>query len=158
MPSPESQGPFEEILREHASLRDHMDRLRQMLAARKTEVADPEPVSWSTSLTSQVTSLHEKLVRHFRDEEEPGGALEQLSDHHPRASGRMEKFKEEHLEILDRIRALLSDTLEASERTPLDEPNLGERLGSILDTLARHEHDETDFLSRTESEDIGGGD
>lgn len=138
MPDPQGKSPFEEALADHRELRDQISELRQL-------ALDPQPPA---DLLLKVAAFHQRVCSHFRREDEEG-MLDDLSHRHPRAARQIETLQSQHGEILGRLRGLIESR---------EDPDVCEKLKSILNSLVEHERVETDLMSRVESEDIGAGD
>lgn len=157
MPEVKTEEWIDQVLDEHRELREALARLRGFLEGPRPEVGQKGAHRWSSELSSQLVTLHDKLFRHFRYEDD-SGMVETLTQRHPRATRRIEELSDEHPAMLQEIRNLTFELLAYSEGRPRGDTAFRRRLTTLLDQLDRHERDETDLIQRLEYRDLGAGD
>jgi hypothetical protein len=138
MTDSEGKSPFEEALADHRELRDQISELQQLALG-------PQPPA---DIREKIAAFHQRICSHFRREDEEG-MLDDLSHRHPRAAKQIDVLQAQHGEILAGLRGLVDSP---------EDPDVCEKLKSILHSLVEHERAETDLMSRVETEDIGAGD
>jgi len=148
---------FDAILQQHTELRDLNAQLREFLEPPRPEVGRPGSHTWASTLAATLTQFHDKVFRHFRDEEK-SGFLDDLQQHHPHALHAIETLRHEHDRILADLRAILAATLVYSEGKPLTSPRLRRWTLALLDRLANHEREETELFQEVHYHDLGTGD
>ena len=121
------------------------------------EVGEEGHHRWAATVSRHLVNLHDKLVLHFRHEENEG-FFEAIVERAPSFSKRVDILVGEHGEMLGEIRELMGYTLRYSEGREPEDPQLRRRITGLLDTLSRHEVDETELMQRIEYRDIGVGD
>jgi hypothetical protein len=145
---------FEEALREHSELRDSIEEMRKFLEGPRPEIGQKGYHTWASDLSGRLVGLHDKLFRHFRNEEETG-VLKDLERLAPQATSKISAFEGEHGEILAGVRDVMNATLSYSVgEEPLD-PKLRQRIRMILDQTAEHERAETDLIQDLLYSDLG---
>jgi len=154
MTETEVKASFDRTVKDHEHLRVLLMDLRGYLEVERPEVGTTGFHTWAAELSQRVASLHDKVFRHFRTEQEEG-VLEELSARHPGASGRIEKLELEHEEILEHIRNLMSATLRYSEGKTLRDPRLRTRVLGLIEKLDRHERTETELINSVLYMDLG---
>ncbi|MGD8377669.1 MAG: hemerythrin domain-containing protein [Acidobacteriota bacterium] len=153
----ETRTSFESIVAQHRELEGLIGELREFLEATRPEAGQKGYHTWASDLSGKLNALHDKLFRHFREEEE-GGFLDQLARDNPAAVHTLETMRVEHSRMLESLRDLIRATLDYSVGEAENSPPLRRFTMSILDQLARHEARETELLQTTYSEDLGLGD
>ncbi len=130
---------YGEIERQHKELRGTMERLRLVLG-------DPNG-SQGTDLLAEARSLESSLREHFECEEEDG-YLEVVLESQPGWSRRVDRLREQHRAILLELQQL--GTL------PFDEVPAG--LRHALDSVHRHDIEESDLVSEAVTVELGAAD
>jgi hemerythrin len=157
MAETKSQRNFEQIFAEHLEFKQIHENLRRFLEGPRPQVGGSRSHAWAAELSRRLAELHDKLVMHFRHEEE-GGLFETLTGIEPSASRQVDTLAGEHKEILGTVRGVMSDVLTYSEGTSPHDPQIRRRLADVLERLSRHEMAETELMQRLEYRDIGVGD
>lgn len=153
----EIERSFERIAAEHAEFRKINEGLRGFLDRPRPEIGHEGYHRWAAGLARHLVDLHDKLVIHFRHEEQDG-FFEAIVDQAPSFAKRVDALSGEHGTILDGVRDLMNATLRYSEgKEPVD-PHLRTRITTVLDQLGEHEFAETELMQRVEYRDIGVGD
>lgn len=152
-----SQEWMDEVLEEHKRLRVMVAEIRQILVQPRPEAGQPGAHSWAADLSVRLVKLHDELYRHFRFEESVG-LVEDVIERHPRAMSRLEAVVGQHPAMLRNLRSIMTDALTYSEGEMPEDPRLRQRTLDLLDTLHRHEQEETDLFQRLEYRDQGAMD
>jgi len=147
---------FEQILEDHEALRSMIADLRAFLEDKRPEIGQRGFHTWAADLSHRLVSLHDKIFRHFRAEDQEG-LMDDLAMRHPSAAARIENLNKEHDDILLNLRNLMSATLRYSEGKSPRDPRLRKRMLSLLDQLNEHERTETDLILNVEYNDLGEG-
>ncbi|MAG57046.1 MAG: hypothetical protein CMJ83_12195 [Planctomycetes bacterium] len=142
------------MLEEHRELQKLVTDLRTFLKRPRPKLGDGGAHTWATSLAADLVTLHDRVFRHFR-EEERSGVLDDLCALHPRAARAVMLLKDEHEEILTGFRTILRSVMTYSESKTPEIPHLRRRTWSILEQLLCHECKETDLFQRFIYEDLG---
>lgn len=145
----------QQVLEEHRELRLKVNTLREYVCEARPEFGEAAAHPWAANLASQLMSLHDELVRHFKLEDE-SGMVEDISTLHPRAAGRVEELVDEHPEMLKELRGLMTAALDFSEGRPHEDRPLRRGVCALLDWMDRHERDENDLILSLECRDVGG--
>lgn len=153
----ETRTSFDTVVEQHEELRELIADLREFLQGPRPESGKKGSHTWAFSLSEKLTRFHDKIFRHFREEEETG-FLEELRRDNPSATHQLDALQADHATILADVRALLGATLAYGEGKPTSRPRLRRWTTSILDQLSEHERQETELLQRTYCEDLGLGD
>ena len=153
----EVRTDFDQIIDQHKELRTMMKDLKDYLRQPRPEIGQDGFHTWAFGLTERLTRFHDKLFRHFR-EEDRSGFLEEMELEHPRATHIISALRKDHDRILCDIRAILTATLAYGEGKQPENPALRKWTQSVLDQLARHETEETELLQKVHLEDLGCGD
>ena len=148
---------FDTVLEQHTELRSLTGELRKFLEKPRPEIKTPGSHTWASILVGMLTQLHDKLFRHFR-EEEHSGFLDELSEYHPHALHAIEALRSEHDRFLADLRAILGSALIYSEGKPQAQTRLRRWTTSVLDRLAIHEREETELFQEVHYHDLGTGD
>jgi iron-sulfur cluster repair protein YtfE (RIC family) len=149
--------PFEQVLAEHREFKTTNENLREYLERPRPPVGEDGHHRWAAELSKRLAELHDKLVLHFRHEEQDG-FFQSLTSISPGAERQVQKLSEEHIDMLAEVRALMSTTLHYSEGHRPAEPHMRRRLVDFLDQLNAHELEETDLLQRLQYRVLGAGD
>jgi iron-sulfur cluster repair protein YtfE (RIC family) len=153
----EVKTKFDTILEQHTELRDLTAKLREFLQQPRPEIGKPGSHTWASSLAATLTQYHDKIFRHFREEEQ-SGFLDELQEMHPHALHAIETLRQEHDRILADLRAIMAAALVYSEGKPLTSPRLRRWTLSLLDRIAHHEREETELFQEVHYHDLGIGD
>ena len=153
----ETSLSFEKIVEQHRELRELIEELRDFLKVPRPGLGETGSHTWASALADRLGRFHDKVFRHFR-EEERAGFLDELQRENPGATHLLEALKKDHDRILADTRAILTATLTYGEGKKLENPQLRRWTSAVLDQLAQHESEETDLLQRTYCEDLGAGD
>ena len=157
MSEPLDTSVFGQALREHQELREMLGDLRAFTRTPRPDVGAKGSHSWAANLSSRLVVLHDRLFRHFR-EEEKNGAFDEILRQYPRASRQIRKLSKEHGTIIGSLRELTTDAMLYSEGKEPEDPKLRIRLLALLNELDRHERIETDLIQRLVYQDLGAGD
>jgi hypothetical protein len=142
------QGPWEELRRQRAELRESMDALELALAG---------PVSgqprWAERVHVALVELSADVRAHIDFTEGPAGLYVDILTNAPRLSGPVARLTEEHVEISD-----LLDDLLARTGSPAggDADQLRERGTTLLGRLVTHRQRGSDLVYEAYEYDIGG--
>ena len=153
----ETRPSLTKVLEEHMELRGLLDELLGFLVKPRPELHSPEADTWATSLTERLVTLHQKVGRHFR-EEESSGALDELEESFPHATRTIEALRTDHDRILADFRAVIHAAMLYTEGRSGENQNLRRWARSIVEHIQRHEGEETDLMQRLLNEDLGTGD
>jgi hypothetical protein len=142
------------VLEDHRLLRQMLDDFEAFLARPRPPIGEKGYHTWGSELAQRLVTLHDRLFRHFRREEE-GGLFEELRMQHPRATPRLDRCLGEHPTILRSLRELMDEALGYSQGDEPVDPRLRRRVGAVLRQLERHEEYETDLFQRLSMRDLG---
>lgn len=156
MAGPSIEDALEKCLLQHKELRDVIGEIRGYLKQPRPDIGAQGYHSWAAALSEHALKLHDRLFRHFRDEEQDG-VLDELATRHPGSTGQVDTLQGEHKDILAGIRELLDDTLIYSEGEEPADARLRRRMSSLLDWLVEHENTETELIQSIEYLDLGEG-
>lgn len=149
-----TRDTLESALREHRELRGIVEDLRLFLGRERPAIGEKGYHTWAADLSARLVHLHDKLFRHFRDEEQ-SGMLQDLGRLHPRATSQIGTLEAQHGEILGLLRETMTDTLSYSEgRSPADS-RLRQRVNELLGKADEHEKAETELLQELLYSDLG---
>jgi iron-sulfur cluster repair protein YtfE (RIC family) len=152
----ETKTNFDTIVDQHQQLRRMIAELRAFLEEPRPEVGAKGSHSWASSLTEMLLRLHDKLFRHFR-EEERSGFLDELEREYPRAMHEIATLRSDHDRLLGDLRAILSAGMTYAEGKQPGNPQLRRWVVSLLDQISQHESEETELMQRLLVRDIGRG-
>ena len=148
---------FGRIQQEHDQLRRTIASMQSLLQKPRPAVGDPAGPDWASELSDALTSFHDEVSDHFR-EEEHSGFLSELEKAYPQATHRIDLLKREHDRILAEIRDALAAThVYAAGKSP-ENPALRRWTLSILDRLSKHEREEGELLQKLLYTDLGQAD
>jgi iron-sulfur cluster repair protein YtfE (RIC family) len=157
MMTEKSKSRLGKIEEEHDRLRDTIASVRSALQAAGPPGSKPESPDWASTLADVLTSFHDQIFDHFRDEEQ-SGFLAEMERVFPHAKHRVDGLRREHDRILAEVRDVLAATIVyAAGRTP-EHPALRRWTLSILDRITKHEHDEGELLQKLLYTDLGQAD
>ena len=157
MTAERSKPGFGRIEQEHDQLRQTIASMKSLLQKPRPAVGDPAGRDWAFELSEALTSFHDEVSGHFR-EEEHSGFLSELERAYPQATHRIDLLRREHDRILAEIRDALAAThVYAAGKSP-ENPALRRWSLSILDRLSKHEHDEGELLQKLLYTDLGQAD
>jgi DNA-binding FadR family transcriptional regulator len=152
-----TKAQFEDILVEHRELRGMAEDLRAFCELPRPDVEAEEAITWASELSQRLVRFHDRIYRHFH-EEESSGFLEEFRQAYPNFSRSVEALENDHETVLRELRAVLDAAMLYAENKAPDRPNLRQQTLAILERFEQHEHEETDLIQRLISEDIGVGD
>jgi len=157
MMTEKSKSRLGRIEEEHDRLRDKIALVRSVLLKTGPSGDKTENADWASELAEVLTSFHDEIFRHFRDEEQ-SGFLAEMERVFPQAKHRVDGLRHEHDRILAEIRDVLAATIVyAAGRTP-EHPAIRRWTLSILDRITKHEHDEGELLQKLLYTDLGQAD
>lgn len=157
MPEITTREWIDKVLLEHRQLDAMVADLRRFLAAERPAPGESGAHTWSAELTRRLVLLHDRLFRHFREEEE-GGMVEEISRRHPRAARAVEELVDEHRQMLGRLRRITARAMQYGEGEAPSKPELRSQLTELLDLLNHHERTETGLIHQLEIQELGQGD
>jgi hemerythrin-like domain-containing protein len=157
MSDPTNRSTLKDALAEHEELRGVVAGLEGFLENPRPEIGQRGYHTWASELATRLVSLHDKLFRHFRSEEQ-GGLFEELAKMHPRASAKITSLGGEHGVILEGIRDVMSAALRYSEGKEPADPRLRQRVKKVLEMTSNHESVETELIHDLVYSDLGVGD
>lgn len=146
-----------QVLEEHRMLNETIANLREFLDLPRPGLGREGAHGWASDLSKRLADLHDLLFRHFRYEEQ-GGMMEELVQSHPRATGQVDNLLDEHTEILESSRKIMSAVLAYSEAAAGADTRLRTRLSKLLDQLGEHERTENTLIMDLAYYDLGLGD
>ncbi len=155
--STRTKNRFEAILEQHEDLRDVVAAMKGFLDQPRPEPGQRGSHTWANRLAGDLLDLHDKVYRHFR-EEERSGFLEEMETKHPPALRDIQMLRNEHDRILCDLRELLVASVLYSEGKRPESPRLRRWTLSILDRIAQHEYDETELFQKLQYLNLGVGD
>ncbi len=150
------RSTFQELLKDHSTLRGEIGDLREFLEAPRPEPGDEACSTWLPSLTEKITRLYTRAVQHFHREER-SGVLADIRDQHPRAIATMETLRRDHDRILADLRSILS-TVMVYGKGDMPASPLRRWALLILDQFAEHEQWETELFQELQYQELGGED
>jgi hypothetical protein len=140
-PSVSGQSPEERIRQEHSNLKALLERV--------------EATTDLSGLRDLVVDLRGMLGRHFVTEEEPDGFYESVAASAPHLAVRIERLLAEHAAFLADLDELVG-RIESCLAGPVAE--LRRDAAALSKRIREHEQRETDLLSDSVYNDLGGGD
>ena len=149
------QSTFQELLKDHSTLRGEIGDLRQFLERPRPEPGDEAYSTWLPSFAEKITRLYTGALQHFHREEQ-SGVLADIRDQHPRAIAAMETLRRDHDRILADLRSILSAVMVYGKGEMPARP-LRRWALSILDQFAEHEREEMDLFQELHYQELGGG-
>jgi len=147
----------EVVLEDHEQMRALLVDFEAFLGRPRPPIGEVGYHTWGSELAQRLVTLHDRLFRHFRREEE-GGLFDELRTQHPRAAPRLKRCLDEHPAILSGLRELMDEALGYSQGEEPMDPRLRRRVGAVLRRLERHEEYETELVMRLSMRDLGGMD
>jgi hypothetical protein len=153
----EVKASFGEVLEQHRDIEGTIEKLKQFLEQPRPEVGVKGSHTWAHQLAADLLALHDKIFRHFR-EEEKSGFLEEITLRQPQAIRTVETLRRDHDRILSELRELMASAIVYSEGKTLESPRLRKWTLSLLDRLAQHEYEETELFQKLQYLDHGVGD
>ena len=148
------QSTFQDLLKDHSTLRGEIGDLRQFLEGSRPEPGDEAYFTWLPSLAEKITRLYTGTAQHFRREEQ-SGVMADIRDQHPRAIAAVETLHRDHDRILADLRSILSAVMVYGKEEMPARP-LRRWALSILDQLVEHEQEETDLFQELVYQELGG--
>jgi Hemerythrin HHE cation binding domain len=148
---------IDRIIDEHKELRRMTGALRTFLDAPRPLIGAQGAHTWASDLAEQLVKLHDKVFRHFRDEES-SGVFEEICREKPQAGRAIEVLCKDHDRMLADLRALLGAAMVYSEAKTPEDQRLRRWTLSILSQLEQHEQDETELIQKAFCIDLGAGD
>jgi hypothetical protein len=145
---------WKRMLQIHEQLVAEIKEHRTFLEDPRPEIGTPGYHTWAEALCARLVSLHDKIFRHFR-EEESSGFLDDLKSSHPQAQAAVTELRSEHGRILKELRNLLSATMAYAEGNPESRCDLRRWNVEILQLLEDHEEKETELTQDVFLTDIG---
>jgi len=152
---PDTTLSYRRSLDQNRELRDENARLIEFLERPRPAADAPEALEWASSLSAQLVSLHRQISQHFRDED-GAGVLERLAERYPRASRKLDALRAEHDTLSSELQQIVAASMAYAEAKVPDDPRLRERTRSLLDSIARHESEETALIQELVFTDVGG--
>jgi hypothetical protein len=153
----EVKTSFGEVLEQHRDIEGTIEKLKQFLEQPRPEIGVKGSHTWANQLAADLLVLHDKIFRHFR-EEEKSGFLEEITLREPQAIRTVETLRRDHDRILSELRELMSSAIVYSEEKMPESPRLRKWTLSLLDRLAQHEYEETELFQKVQYLDHGVGD
>ncbi len=134
-----------------------IEDLKGFLDAPRPNIGERGSHGWAAGMAVKLIQLHDRLFRHFRDEE-TSETLRDLSMKRPHVHRAFELLRLDHDRILAELRSILGAAMIYSEGKPPENPQLRRWTLSMLDSLSRHEHAETELFQRVLYIDTGAVD
>lgn len=152
MPEPDAQSR-QRVEERRERLRELMTQLEQALA----EPAAGDATAWQDGVRAVTDDLAEAMDEHVEETERPDGLFDELTAIAPRLSERMNRLRDEHPRLLERLAAL---------RAALDsdpggaDPAAPARIAGValLGELFRHRQSGADLLYEAYWVDVSTGD
>lgn len=154
MPDLTAEDALEKCLRQHEEVRELIQEVRGFLEEPRPRIGVKGYHTWAAGLAEHLLTLHDKLFRHFRDEEQDG-VMEELILRNPGASNRIDALEKDHGGMLQEIRLLMDATMVYSEGKEPPDVRLRRRTLGILERLAEHEAAENELIASVEYMDLG---
>jgi hypothetical protein len=145
----DDKAMWAEMSRQHRELKREVHRLRGRLG----ELPKGGAVEgWHEATLEEVALLRDCLGKHFALEERDG-YLEPVIERNPNLSGKVGLLCAQHAAILREV-----DRAESACRSRMPAAEVSSLLGAALDSLERHEAEESDLVQSALSDDIGAAD
>ena len=142
-----TNSAYEEMLREHAKMRNLMDELKQLLFDRSVAISE---------IASRLVLLQAMVEVHFRTEED-SSCFPDLISHAPRVSDKVAVLIAEHGEMTVDISELVART-SSCQGTEEDWDMVNSGFAEFEEKLMQHETVENELLQEVFTEDIGSKD
>jgi iron-sulfur cluster repair protein YtfE (RIC family) len=142
----ESDARHEQIQREHEELRGLLGEIHRVLSERLESVAN---------VSEMLASLSKHIETHF-SEEEVDGFFDDIVEQAPRLSTRTSALRNEHVRLLESVRALAG--LARSEDCRDWWEQLERKFHTFSKELMQHEGSENELLQDSLEDDIGAQD
>ena len=142
--------PLEQARVQRAGLRAAIGRVERALAAPGVGRADV----WSKELLAELHDLSDALEDHIRVAEEPRGLFDDIIEAAPRLSHRVDRVKEDHVQLRDRV----TTTIDALDGTEDSVPMARDRVVELLTAMVRHRHLGADLVYEAYNVDIEAAD
>lgn len=139
---------------EHDAL---FDAIRCLEAALASAAPGREP-EWNQRVLEKLRIVVDLLDEHARSAEAADGVLAMIGDAQPRPLHRVERLRREHIDLLERARALRR---QIEHHGPDELPNFRDtrrRTAWLLNALRHHRAAATDLIFEAFDTDIGVGD
>jgi len=144
---------IEETLDEHRACMDMVSEVEHCLDRH------PKPGGeWTVRLRAALTRLGETLRGHFAGEEQ-GPMFTRMPESHPRFAARLQKLKNEHAVILDRVREVLDRVnVVKDDARDYELREINSHAQLLIATLRRHEAEENEIVIAAHWDEVGVGD
>ncbi len=136
----DSRTYVEHLRVEHSHIDHTLEELREFLASPAPGGADVPP----PALLARLILLRDRLVNHFREEEQ-GGCLEEAQSRSPCLSEDVQTLKTEHAGLLAELERIIA-AANALPQQPADFASLRESFRDFLQQLHAHESAEERVL------------
>jgi iron-sulfur cluster repair protein YtfE (RIC family) len=150
----ETQGRYRQVAREHALVRERIERIEALLDDLRRR---PERASTDATLHKLVVDLRDHLRRHFALEESGGLLGDAVQYYDPGTGRKVEDLVAEHREFEQQLDALVATT-ERVGAAEIEVARLDAEARALIESLRTHENAENDLVQRLVSQDTGAGD
>jgi len=136
------------------------EELRDALGEAERAISRPAPGrvgAWTSDVEKALIRLDEAFAGHIVVTEKPGGLYEDLLHRAPRLSRKVDRLREEHGTIAQRLEAIIERVQEGDVDTevwPLDE--VRDDIQRVLGAMVRHRQVGADLIYEAYFIDIGG--
>jgi len=153
----EPDGPITPALSEakarRATLHDAVVHLELAISSPASGRLD----EWSALVTKELVGVRDAFEQHVEATEKPGGLYDEIIQRAPRLDGTVNRLKNEHPEITEKIQAELdrmAATPPGSDAWPLEKAR--DDLQRFIGTIIRHRQRGADLVWEAYNVDIGG--
>jgi hypothetical protein len=144
-------------VREHEELRRRMEGLRTRAERASSSAPGSAPGPATAALVAALEEFRSLLVAHFAFEEE-SGLPEDLALKLPYVSEKTHSLRREHARILGELETLAGLGRTAAPASAHDVARFGAGVLHLIDTVSRHEENETDLIQDAYLDDLGRAD
>lgn len=139
---------------QHDALVDAIHRLDAALLS----AAPGREQSWSEQVLENLRTVVELLDEHARSAEAADGPLAVISAAQPRLLHRVERLRQEHVDLLQQARALERQIEHHGDDELPNYRDIRQRASRLLNAVRHHRASATDLIFETYLTDIGVGD
>jgi hemerythrin-like domain-containing protein len=147
-------GVTEQTRAEHDALLEAMHGLEAVLAS----PAPGREKQWTRRVRANLDAVSDALARHVASAEEPEGLLAAIDLTRPTLVHRVERLRDEHADLRQRVRALQMQVEHHGADEVPSFSDIRQRAAWLMSALRHHQAVETDLIFESLATDIGVGD
>src|SRR5436305_13111082 len=146
--------PLGDVRAQRLSLRASMDDVERSIVS----AATGRPGEWAARVDACLTQLLAAFDRHVEITEAPDGLLEEVIEEKPRLAHRVERLKEDHVDIRAGIEDAMRSLKDTAGFTTEQVELTTKRVVSVLAQIVHHRHLGADVVYQAYSVDIDAAD